>query len=81
MYYEPRHFLDHLASFPHVVSRVDATWGSQECRDYLVELLRQSDRINRQGFPAVAFRAIFDLLDLHDIRFPGFRPPPDPWTG
>lgn len=79
--YEPRHFYDNLTKFPHVVEKSTSLWGSQECRDYLVNLLSQTDRIGRQGFPFGAFRAIFDLLELHDYRFPEYRPPQDPWFG
>ena len=73
------HLFEGLWDFPHVVKRVNAMWGTAECREYLIGLMRQTDRESRQGFPPQAFRACFDLFMLHDMEFPQHRKDPEPW--
>ena len=71
--------IDNLTFFPHVASKIRTFWGTERCREYLADIMRQSDRPNRQGFPPYVFRTLFDLYELHDIEYPEFRPRPSPW--
>ena len=67
-----------LVSFPHILKRLEALWGSDECRQYLSGLLIP-DRIDRKGFPFAVLSAIYSLLDLHDVTYPQFKPRSGLW--
>ena len=72
-------FIDNLYLFPHIQRRLEAIWGTPECRSYLVGLMRQSDRESREGFPPHVFRTLFDIYSLHDYEYPEFIPKNTPW--
>lgn len=51
--------------FDRVADRIEATWGSQTCEDYLKRLVANLDRDNRAGFPKEVFAAILSLSNVH----------------
>jgi hypothetical protein len=65
-----------LDKFPHIQAELDMFWGKKEGRDFLTSLT-VSNRPNRAGFPFEAVIAIDDLIDLHDLEYPKFKPLPE----
>jgi len=63
--------------FPHIKSKLEWMWGTKECRKYLLSL-KISDR-PRNGFPFAILIAIDDLIELHDITYPQWRPIDTVW--
>ena len=55
------------ASFPHVIDRMVALWGSAELRPFL-DALMLADRPGRQGFPPEVATEIFRLVNVLDER-------------
>ncbi|MGB7987883.1 MAG: hypothetical protein WCF44_00710 [Candidatus Methylophosphatis roskildensis] len=53
------------ASFPHVIDRMVALWGSAELRPFL-DALMLADRPGRQGFPPEVATEIFRLVNVLD---------------
>ena len=53
------------ASFPHVLDRIVALWGSTELRQF-VDALMLADRPGRQGFPPDVATEIFRLANVLD---------------
>jgi len=53
-----------LEQLPHISARVQATWGSFECRDYLRMLLLDNRGGARSGFPVAV---VTDILLLEDV--------------
>ena len=50
----------HDRGFPHVANKIDWTWGTKECQEYLDTLVIDT-RGNRQGFPVEVFKDILQL--------------------
>lgn len=71
--------LQQLGSYKHIQFRVELYWGTRELRPYIQELLTPA-RSGRRGFPLCDLQTIQDLLELHDERFPQFKPKFDPWA-
>lgn len=67
------------SKYPHCHKAITATWGTPECRKYLVELLRDSDNSGkpRQGFTPEDATEILSLLEEHDNRNPHLSPTSD----
>lgn len=53
------------ASFPHVIDRMVALWGSADLRPFL-DALMLADRPGRQGFPPEVATEIFRLVNVLD---------------
>ena len=76
------HLVSKLSSEPRLHMRVTSLWGSQECRDYIKELLIDNrDRYHSsvRGFTMEVFLTLDSLLDLHDAVFPQFKPSNTVW--
>lgn len=58
--------------FPHL-RRIDAIWGSSECRKYLFSLMTDTRGGTRQGFPREHAGTLMSLLMEHDRKFPQFE--------
>jgi hypothetical protein len=61
-----------LNTYPHIARRLDSMWGSQEARDFMMDLLTDSRDGGRQGFDPSVASAILSLLDKHDHSYPQF---------
>lgn len=71
------HQLNQLDEYPRVKANVASTWGTQRGRTVLVGLLVDDrDRCNSrvQGFPEHIYITLDALLELHDLRFPQYKP-------
>ena len=53
------------ASFPHVIERIVALWGSPELRPFM-DALMLADRPGRQGFPPDVATEVFRLANILD---------------
>jgi hypothetical protein len=56
--------------FPHL-RKIEAIWGTRECREFITELMSDS-RGDRQGFPMEHASTLIALLMEHDEAFPQF---------
>ena len=56
------------AAYPHL-SKIDAMWGTPQCRVLLMDLLSDSREGTRQGFPPQHASTIFRLLNEQDTQF------------
>lgn len=52
-------------SFHRINVNIKNKWGSFDCDEYLLSLLID-DRPNRQGFPALVYSSLRELLALHE---------------
>jgi hypothetical protein len=59
-----------FSRFPHL-RRIEAIWGTRECREFITELMSDS-RGDRQGFPVEHASTLIALLMEHDEVFPQF---------
>lgn len=57
---------DGLEAFPHLVARLERTWGTPDARKFLEDLLYDNRGGSRLGFSLAAYRDILLLLQLHD---------------
>lgn len=73
--------LHRLQNFQHVASRIELTWGTRDCREYLYKLTIDDPKqsVIRRGFPFEVLDAIVDLIQLHDEFYPTFAPVVKPW--
>ena len=59
--------LKSLEDYPHVTARITTTWGTQDCMDYLYELVHDTREGQRTGFPLeVVEEIVLLLLALED---------------
>ena len=70
--------LERLSEYPHVQTALDLMWGTNECRNYLYQLIVPG-RDGRKGFPVEDLDVINDLLQLHDKYYPQYSLHNDPW--
>lgn len=56
--------------YPRIAKRIVATWGTQDCRDYMMSLINDSRDGNRQGFQKDTASTIMTILDIHDRKYP-----------
>lgn len=64
-------FLGYIASsYPRIHEKIVHTWGTEECRNYLMNLINDSRDGSRQGFSPLIGKEIVLLLLEHDVRFP-----------
>lgn len=71
-----------LNGFPHVRRKVEGTWGSRVCRNYLCDLLvdsRDRNHTDVQGFPVEVFNTLNTLLEMHDTTYPAHIPVKSIW--
>lgn len=54
--------------------RIDALWGTDTCRSYLLELITDTRENSRKGFPMTIMSYLLKLLEKHDNEFPGLTP-------
>ena len=54
--------LKSLEGYEHIVSRITAIWGTQECMDYLYQLVHDNRAGQRSGFPLEVIEEIVLLL-------------------
>lgn len=64
--------------YPHIAVKMNALWGSRECREYLLELTIDS-RGDRRGFHENDLFTIYHLIEEHDKQFPRFAQKSDNW--
>lgn len=61
-----------------ISQRIDALWGTEDCRNYLLELLTykvDNERPEpRKGFPLHILLELLKKLEEHDKYFPGLLP-------
>lgn len=57
-----------------ITKRIDALWGTDICRNYLLELITDTRENSRQGFPIAVMADLISMIDLHDREFPGLVP-------
>jgi hypothetical protein len=60
--------------YPHVSATIHQTWGSSDCRKYMLGILQNSEsrfnnRLDRQGFPLAHAKIILDLIEQHDLLY------------
>lgn len=69
------------SNYPKVAEKINATWGTLQCRQYLDDLCidDRCDVKPRQGFSFEILMLIEDLLDEHDAAFPNFVIAKKPW--
>ena len=54
--------------------RIDALWGTDTCRSYLLELITDTRENSRKGFTRDVMSELLKLLEKHDTEFPGLIP-------
>lgn len=64
-------------NFPHVSKKLTLLWGTAECSKYLNELIYDSCRAGRRGFPIECADEIMLLHNVHGEVFPVLC---DMWT-
>lgn len=64
-----------MKALPERIShRIDALWGTDTCRTYLLELITDTRGNSRQGFPREIMTYLLKLIERHDTEFPGLVP-------
>jgi len=58
--------------YPHIGDKINALWGTAECRKMLVSLLSDSRDGAREGFPPAIAKEILGMLKAHDDKYPQF---------
>lgn len=59
-----------LKDFPHILQRLEESWGRPECLSYLESLLEDNRGGSRQGFPRPVLHEITTLVAMHDDGVP-----------
>lgn len=65
--------------FPRISVKIEHTWGSKECYDYLNGLLFDTRDNTRNGFSKDVCCAIAKLQMQHNVEFPQFSGSDDVW--
>ncbi|MCX9154872.1 hypothetical protein OPU71_01900 [Niveibacterium sp. 24ML] len=65
-----------IEQMPHVLSRIEQSWGTRECQSLLHTLLRDNRKGTRQGFPLGIVDDILCLNGVLEIELGPFRPSP-----
>lgn len=60
----------HIDKYPHITNRIEALWGTRECRSFLLDLISDSRDGQRQGLPPEVAREVLMLITSHDEAFP-----------
>ncbi len=58
--------------YPHIGKKITSLWGTQPCRELLMDLINDSRDGGRSGFTPDIARIIFALLEKHDSMYPQF---------
>lgn len=66
-----------IEQMPHVLSRIEQSWGTRECQRLLHTLLRDNRKGTRQGFPLGIVDDILCLNGVLEIELGPFRPSPE----
>ncbi|THF61650.1 hypothetical protein [Pseudothauera rhizosphaerae] len=61
-----------FAAYPHL-AKIEQTWGTRECRQFISRVLNDSRDGGRQGFPPEHARTLMALFMEHDREFPAFE--------
>jgi hypothetical protein len=61
--------------FRRIWEKVDEQWGTQECVDFLDELVVMEDDKKRQGFDLNVMSELLHLAEMHNRAFPQFAVP------
>lgn len=61
------------SKYPHLKNKIQASWGTADCRKILSDSLL-SDREGRAGFPPADAKILFNMLRNHDQLFPNHNP-------
>ena len=61
--------------FTRIWEKVDEIWGTQECINYLDELVVIDDGKDRQGFDLTVMSELLCLAELHNKTYPQFAVP------
>ena len=56
---------DTFKKFPHVYEKVNGLWGTNECHDYLHEIVVNGFGRNRKGFPDDVIAELLWLGNMH----------------
>lgn len=68
--------------FVRIWDKVNEQWGTQECVDFLDELVVMEDDKDRQGFDLTVMSELLFMAELHNKNFPEFAVPKlgdEPW--
>ncbi len=57
-----------------IMQRMEALWGTDTCRSYILELLTDTRSNTRKGFSVQQARQLLECLETHDFEFPGLIP-------
>ena len=55
--------------YPHIYNKLILLWGTEECRTYISELLKDTRRDTRIGFPVEVAQELMSILTEHDRLF------------
>jgi len=57
-------------NFKRISDSIVLTWGYQECKEYMQNLLMDSRDGERKGFPADVAFSLMKLIEIHQEEFP-----------
>ncbi len=66
-----------LEQMPHIISALQATWGTREAQAYLQTLLRDNRDGTREGFPLNVIDDILTLAAILEMELGPYRPTPE----
>lgn len=67
--------------FPHIAKRLCSFWPSEACALFIKNLIVNSDRVSRQGFPEEVLEDLLMLAEINELlirRKMQFAPAPKP---
>ena len=77
-----KHQFNQLNQYPRVQQNIMTTWGTERGRGVLMGLIvddRNRPNHNVQGFPAEIYTSLNNLLEIHDDKFPQYKPKQQLW--
>lgn len=66
---------DTIEQMPHLVSRLQELWGTQEAQVYIHGILRDNRNGTRQGFPLAVVEELLLMLAVLDDQLGTYKPP------
>lgn len=61
--------------YPHIYNKLILLWGTEECRLYISELLKDTRKDTRIGFPIEVAQELMSILAEHDRLYPYLNVP------
>lgn len=76
------------ADYPHISKAIRYLWGSEECMQYMEDLINyvpNEKRLSRQGFPLIVLQELHIIIECHHKQFPSLNTQykirsRDPWN-